>query len=72
MALIPADLDAASTTELMNAVAAIAAELASRAAPDSPAVCLELAERLAATTDLQKAMLAGLLGMVDGAQEVRR
>ncbi|SNS30920.1 protein of unknown function [Actinomadura meyerae] len=58
--------------ELVNAVSAIAAELASCTAPDSPAACLELAEALAAAIDLQEAALAGLVGVVDGAREVQR
>ncbi len=72
MSSIPVDLDAASTIELVNAASAIAAELASRTAPDSPAACLELAEGLAAATDLQEAALAGYVGVVDGAREVQR
>ncbi|QKW38583.1 DUF222 domain-containing protein [Actinomadura sp. NAK00032] len=72
MSSIPVDLDAASTIELVNAASVIAAELASRTAPDSPATCLELAEGLAAATDLQEAALAGYVGVVDGAREVQR
>jgi hypothetical protein len=72
MSLIAVDPDAASTMELVNAVSAIAAALASRTAPDSPATCLELAEELAAANDLQEAALAGLVGVVDGAREVQR
>ncbi|MEU8347568.1 DUF222 domain-containing protein [Spirillospora sp. NPDC048832] len=72
MSLIAGDLDAASTVEMVNAVSAIAAALASRTAPDSPAVCLELAEGLAADVDLLEAALAGFVGVVDGAREVQR
>ncbi|MEU8347952.1 DUF222 domain-containing protein, partial [Spirillospora sp. NPDC048832] len=72
MSLIAADLDAASTVELVDAVTAIAAKLASRAAPDSPSTCLELAETVAADVDLLEAALAGFVGVVDGAREVQR
>ncbi len=72
MSSIAVDLDAASTMELVNAASAIAAELASRTAPDSPATCLELAEELASANDLQEAALAGFVGVVDGAREVQR
>ncbi|MFE9107682.1 HNH endonuclease signature motif containing protein [Actinomadura geliboluensis] len=72
MSSIPVDLDAASTMELVNAASAIAAELASRTAPESAAACMELTETLAATTDLQEVALAGFIGVVDGAREVQR
>lgn len=42
------DLDGASTGELVNALSEIAAELASRSAPESATVCMELTESLAA------------------------
>ncbi|MFA1543996.1 HNH endonuclease signature motif containing protein [Actinomadura monticuli] len=72
MEAVGVDLAAASTMELVNAASAIAAELASRAVPDSAAACLELAEGLAAAGDLQEAALVGLIGVVDGAREVQR
>ncbi|SNT01693.1 protein of unknown function [Actinomadura meyerae] len=72
MSLIAVDPDAASTMELVHAVSAIAAALASRTTPDSPATCLELAEELATANDLQEAALAGLVGVVDSAREVQR
>ncbi|WP_396455084.1 DUF222 domain-containing protein, partial [Actinomadura sp.] len=72
MSSIAVDLDAASTTELVNAASAIAAELASRSAPESAAACMELTEALAAAGDLQEAALAGFVGVVDGAREVQR
>ncbi|GAA1779883.1 HNH endonuclease signature motif containing protein [Actinomadura chokoriensis] len=72
MGSIAVDLDAASTMELVNAASAIAAELASRAAPESAAACMELTETLATATDLHEAALAGFIGVVDGAREVQR
>ncbi|MFG1851383.1 DUF222 domain-containing protein [Actinomadura geliboluensis] len=72
MSSIAVDLDAASTTELVNAASAIAAELATRTAPESAAACMELTETLATATDLQEAALAGFIGVVDGAREVQR
>ncbi|MEV4679115.1 DUF222 domain-containing protein, partial [Actinomadura sp. NPDC049382] len=69
---IAVDLDAASTMELVNAASAIAAELASRPAPESAAACMELTETLATTGDLQEAALAGFIGMVDRSREVQR
>jgi hypothetical protein len=72
MSLIAGDPDAASTMELVNAASVIAAALASRTTPESPATCLELAEELATANDLQEAALAGLVGVVDGAREVQR
>ncbi|MFE9105682.1 HNH endonuclease signature motif containing protein [Actinomadura geliboluensis] len=72
MSSIAVDLDAASTMELVHAASAIAAELASRAAPESAAACMELTETLATATDLNEAALAGFIGVVDGAREVQR
>ncbi|WP_160160902.1 HNH endonuclease signature motif containing protein [Actinomadura sp. K4S16] len=66
------DLGAASTQELVNAAAAIAAELAARPAPESAAVCMELAETLAAASDAHEAALAGFVARVDAAGETRR
>ncbi|MEU5991293.1 DUF222 domain-containing protein [Spirillospora sp. NPDC047418] len=66
------DLAAASTRELVDAASAIAAELARRAAPESAAACMELAEALAAAGDLQEAALADLVGVVDRSREVQR
>ncbi|MEU5989079.1 DUF222 domain-containing protein [Spirillospora sp. NPDC047418] len=66
------DLAAASTTELVNAASAIAAELARRTPPDSAAACMGLAEALAVAGDLQEAALAGLVGVVDRGREVQR
>ncbi|SNR76942.1 HNH endonuclease signature motif containing protein [Actinomadura mexicana] len=66
------DLGEASTRELVNAAAAIAAELATRPAPESPAACMELAETLAAASDVHESALAGLIERVDGAGEMRR
>ncbi|TDC77955.1 HNH endonuclease signature motif containing protein [Actinomadura sp. 7K507] len=61
-----------STNELVDAAAAIAAELAQRDAPDSAAVCMRAAETLARATDLRESALAGLVGRVDASGEVRR
>ncbi|NED59280.1 hypothetical protein G3I24_51410, partial [Micromonospora aurantiaca] len=52
MSSIAVVLDEASTMELVNAASMIAAELASRAAPESPAACMELTESLAAASDM--------------------
>ncbi|QKW33683.1 DUF222 domain-containing protein [Actinomadura sp. NAK00032] len=72
MSSIAVDLDTASTMELVDAASAIAAELASRAAPDSAAVCMDLTETLAAATDLHEAALSRLIGTVDRTREVQR
>ncbi|SFN62977.1 protein of unknown function [Actinomadura madurae] len=72
MAAVTVDLDQAPTSELVGAVSAIAAELARRTAPESPAACVELAQRLAAASDVQEAALAGFIGVVDAAREVQR
>ncbi|MFG2016827.1 HNH endonuclease signature motif containing protein [Actinomadura geliboluensis] len=72
MSSIAVDLDAASTMELVNAASAIAAELASRTAPESAAACMELTETLATATDLHEAALSELIGVVDRSREVQR
>ncbi|CNE99153.1 Uncharacterised protein [Mycobacterium tuberculosis] len=72
MSSIAVDLDSASTVELVDAASAIAAELASRAAPESAAACMELTETLATATGLHEAALSGFIGVVDGAREVQR
>ncbi|NED56386.1 hypothetical protein G3I24_36575, partial [Micromonospora aurantiaca] len=66
------DLAEASTMELVDAAAGIAAELARRTPPESAAACMELAETLAAAGDLQEAALAGLVEVVDRGREVQR
>ncbi|CNG53329.1 protein of uncharacterised function DUF222 [Mycobacterium tuberculosis] len=58
--------------ELVNAASAIAAELASRSAPESAVTCMELAETLPAAGDMQEAALAGFVGVVDTGREVQR
>jgi hypothetical protein len=58
--------------ELVNAASVIAAELARRDPPESPAACVRLAETLAAAGDMQEAALAGLIGIVDTGREVQR
>ncbi|MEO3826497.1 DUF222 domain-containing protein [Actinomadura sp. B10D3] len=72
MDLVAVDLGEASTMELVDAAAAIAAELAGRSAPESPSSCMELAEKLAAASDAQESALADLIGRVDATGEMRR
>src|SRR5690349_9691639 len=69
---VKVDLDEASTMELVNAAAMIAAELATREAPESPAACLELTETLVAASDMQESALAGFIGRVDATAEQAR
>jgi hypothetical protein len=69
---IDRDLDAASTGELVRAAAEIAAELAHRPPPVEPGECFELAETLAAATDLNEAALAGFIDRVDATGEMKR
>ncbi|TDC76750.1 DUF222 domain-containing protein [Actinomadura sp. 7K507] len=66
------DLDEASTTELVNVLSAVAAELADREPPESPAACMELTETLAAATDQLESAIAGLISVVDKSREVQR
>ncbi|TDC54073.1 DUF222 domain-containing protein, partial [Actinomadura sp. KC345] len=66
------DVASMSTSELVDAAVAIAAELAQRPAPDSPAVCMGDAESLARATDLNEGTLAALIGRVDASREMRR
>ncbi|TDE23997.1 HNH endonuclease signature motif containing protein, partial [Actinomadura sp. 6K520] len=66
------DVASMSTVQLVDAAASIAAELARRDMPDSPALCMEAAETLAAATDRHESVLAGLIGRVDAAGEMRR
>ena len=61
-----------SSSELVDAAAAIASELARRPAPGSPAACMRDAETLARATDLHESALTGLIGRVDAAGEMRR
>ena len=72
MEVVGVDVAGASTIELVNAASAIAAELARRTPPESPAACMELAEALAATGDMHEAALAGFVGVVDRGREVQR
>ncbi|MEU5994483.1 DUF222 domain-containing protein [Spirillospora sp. NPDC047418] len=71
MGSIAVDLGGASTIELANAASVIAAELASRAAPESPAACMELTESLAAASDMHEAALSDFIGVVDRSREVQ-
>ncbi|WP_192809079.1 HNH endonuclease signature motif containing protein [Actinomadura montaniterrae] len=66
------ELGAASTMELVNALSAIATELATRDVPESAAACLELTETLAAASDMQESALAGFIGRVDATGEQQR
>ncbi|TDC61788.1 DUF222 domain-containing protein, partial [Actinomadura sp. GC306] len=61
-----------STSELVDAAAAIAAELARREAPESGAACMQAAETLASATDLHESALASLIARVDATGEMRR
>ncbi|MFB4303130.1 DUF222 domain-containing protein [Actinomadura sp. NTSP31] len=72
MQSVTVDLEAASTMQLVNAVSAIAAELATRDVPESAAACLELTETLAATCDIQESALAGFIRRVDVTGEQKR
>ncbi|MFI0368237.1 DUF222 domain-containing protein [Actinomadura sp. 1N219] len=67
-----ADLGEASTGQLVTTLAAIAAELAHRPPPDSPAACLDLTETLATAIDQTESALAALIGVVDRAGEAQR
>ncbi|MES9537056.1 DUF222 domain-containing protein [Actinomadura sp. NPDC000600] len=69
---VSVDPVSASTMELVNAAAVIAAELAKRAAPESAAACMELTEALAAAADMHEAALAAFIGVVDNGREVQR
>ncbi|MEU8799053.1 DUF222 domain-containing protein [Spirillospora sp. NPDC048819] len=62
----------ASTTELVNVLTAVAAELANREPSESPAVCMELSQTLAGATDRLESALAGFISVVDKSREVQR
>lgn len=66
------DLDDASQGDLVEAVEAIAAELAARTAPESGAACVELAEGLGRAIDRCESALAPLVRRVDATGEARR
>ncbi|MFG2090252.1 MULTISPECIES: DUF222 domain-containing protein [unclassified Spirillospora] len=66
------DVASMSTSELVDAAATIAAELAQRDAPDSAAVCMRATETLARANDLHESALATLIARVDAAGEMRR
>jgi hypothetical protein len=72
MQSVTVELGVASTMELVNALSAIATELATRDAPESAAACLELTETLAAAADMQESALAGFIGRVDATGEQQR
>ncbi|MBO2452204.1 DUF222 domain-containing protein [Actinomadura barringtoniae] len=71
MSSVVLDTGTASTTQLVQAAAAIAAELAHRdpttGADLTPAAAMQQAETIAAAIDLHETTLARLIGMVDGA-----
>ncbi|TDC95614.1 HNH endonuclease signature motif containing protein [Actinomadura sp. 7K507] len=66
------DVASMSTTQLVDAAATIASELAQRDAPAAAAVCMQDTETLARATDLHESFLATLIGRVDAAGEMRR
>jgi uncharacterized protein DUF222 len=66
------ELAGASTAQLVEAAGFIAAELASRSAPESPAASMELAEALGWSLDQNEATLAALVRRVDGSGEAQR
>ncbi|MWA04266.1 DUF222 domain-containing protein [Actinomadura sp. LD22] len=72
MQSVTVDLEVASTMQLVNALSAIATELAKREVPESPAACLELTETLVAAFDMQESALAGFIGRVDATGEQAR
>ncbi|MFI0351025.1 DUF222 domain-containing protein [Actinomadura sp. 9N407] len=79
------DVRSLTTGELVDAAASIASELARRVSPGtaadpaadqapafSAAACMDWAETLIRAADVQESTLAGLIGMVDRAGEMRR
>ncbi|TDD92589.1 DUF222 domain-containing protein, partial [Actinomadura darangshiensis] len=72
MCSIEIDIASMSAVELADVAHAIAAELAQRQAPDSPAVCMRMAETLSAATDLHESALADTIARVDASGEMRR
>ena len=72
MCSIEIDAASMSTTQLVDAAAAVAAELAQRDAPDAATECMHDAETLARATDLHESFLAALIGRVDATGEMRR
>ncbi|MFI0353774.1 DUF222 domain-containing protein [Actinomadura sp. 9N407] len=66
------DVQSMSTGELVDMAAAVVSELAARGAAESAMVCMEWAETLVRAADVQEGVLAGLIGVVDRAGEVRR
>ncbi|MFI0357611.1 DUF222 domain-containing protein [Actinomadura sp. 9N407] len=74
------DVEALSTGRLVDAAAAIMSELARRFGPGSvsdrasgsAAECMEWTATLVRAADVQESALAGLIGVVDGAGEMRR
>jgi hypothetical protein len=69
---IGSDLAGASTRELVEAIAACAAELAARPAPDSAAACYEQAEALGLSADLMEAAIAARVARADREGEAQR
>jgi hypothetical protein len=66
------DAPRASTKELVEVVAACAAELAARPAPESAVACFEQAEALGRTADLMEAAIASRVAEADRAGEPQR
>ncbi|MBO2446074.1 DUF222 domain-containing protein [Actinomadura barringtoniae] len=71
MSSIVAGTESASTQQLVEAASVIFSELADRAAPESGAACMELAEALATVTDQAEHVLAGLIAVVDRTGEMK-
>ncbi|MBO2455944.1 DUF222 domain-containing protein [Actinomadura barringtoniae] len=71
MSSIVAGTESASTRQLVEAASVIFSELANRAAPESGAACMELAEALATVTDQAEHVLAGLIEVVDRTGEMK-
>ncbi|MES9540333.1 MULTISPECIES: HNH endonuclease signature motif containing protein [unclassified Actinomadura] len=72
MSSIVIDVASMSTRELVDAAALIAAELAHREAPESPAACMQAAETLVRAVDRHESALAALISRVDTTGELRR
>jgi hypothetical protein len=72
MGSIGMDVASMSAGELADAAHSIAAELAQREAPDSPAACMRVAETLSAAVDLHESALAAAVARVDASGEMRR
>ncbi|MEU5881834.1 DUF222 domain-containing protein [Spirillospora sp. NPDC047279] len=65
------DIRNTSTTELVEVLNAIAAELTTRPAPESGGACKELTESVAGAVDQTERVLAGLIARVDASGVVK-